>query len=361
MKRSRLFLRRTLLLAMTLTIVSAVPAGAAGGELLSAVYAYDGTRNQYRDEDAQSIDQMFYAFAVFKNGRLSTAHWTNFAAFAAYIEKYPHIVPVLSIGGWGADGFSQAAATAEGRAAFVRDALALMEEHGFLGVDIDWEYPGSSAAGIGSSPDDRENYTLLLQALRDGLDGLAAADGTPRLLCVALSGSSWLIENLQCEQIGAIVDQVCLMTYDMQMPKLASHHTALYASDEKALSASENIGDYIAAGIPAEKILLGVAFYGHRWRTNNADPLYSQATYKNTLAYTQIKRQIDKNPAAVFYDEIAQAPYYADGRIFISYDDARSIVQKRQYAQDQGLLGLFAWQYGSDETGELVGAMKGEE
>ena len=132
------------------------------------------------------------------------------------------------------------------------------------------------------------------------------------------------------------------------------------ASDEKALSASENIGDYIAAGIPAEKDIAGRrvlrAPLAHE---PNADPLYGQATYKNTLAYTQIKRQIDKNPAAVYYDEIAQAPYYADGRIFISYDDARSIAQKRQYAQDQGLLGLFAWQYGSDETGELVGRDEG--
>lgn len=341
--------------AAILMILSAAAVAAP----LSAVYVYDGSKAQYRDGDAQSIDQMFYAFAVFKNGRLSASHWKNFKAFRVYIEKYPHIVPVLSVGGWGADGFSQAAATAEGRAAFVEDALKLMREHGFQGVDIDWEYPGSSDGGIKSSPDDGENYTLLLQALRNSLNALTAEDGIPRILCIALSGSPWLIENLQCGEIGAIVDQVCLMTYDMQMPNLASHHTALFAAYPKALSAAGGVQAYIDAGIPAGKILLGVAFYGHRWRTKLKEPLYNKATYRDTLAYTQIKKLIDKNPAAVFYDDTAQAPYYADGKVFISYDDARSIAQKRAYVLNQGLLGLFAWQYGSDTAGELVNVMKG--
>lgn len=329
-------------------------------ELLSAVYVYDGSKAKYFDDDAGSIDQMFYAFAVFRSGHLSVSHWKNFEAFQAYLEKHPHIVPILSIGGWGADGFSQAAATADGRKAFVEEALALMRKHGFLGVDIDWEYPGSSSAGIASSPNDRENYTLLLQALRDGLDALTAADGTPRILCVALSGSPWLIANLQCAEIGAIVDQVCLMTYDMQMPTLASHHSALFTSDTRAASAAASVEAYIRAGIPAEKLMLGVAFYGHRWRTKETAPLYMKAAKKETITYTEIKKLLDKTPGAAYYDAVAQAPYYFDGRLFISYDDERSIAQKRLYAQGHGLMGLFAWQYGSDTTGTLVHAMRDE-
>ena len=81
--------------------------------------------------------------------------------------------------------FSQAASTADGRARFVDSTLVLMERYGFLGVDIDWEYPGSSAAGIASSANDRKNFTLLLQALREGLDSLTAQDGKPRMLAVA--------------------------------------------------------------------------------------------------------------------------------------------------------------------------------
>lgn len=350
------------LAALVVALTGAAPASAVAesaprGGLLSAVYVYDGSRAKYRDADADSIDQMFYAFALFKNGSLSTAHWKNIKAFKAYVKKHPHITPILSIGGWGAEGFSQAASTPEGRAAFVSEALALMAKHGFLGVDIDWEYPGSSAAGIISSPADRENYTLLLAALREGLDALTAADGTPRRLCIALSGSPELIANLQCAEIGALVDQVNLMTYDMQQQDVASYHSALFASSPDAPSAAASVQAYVRAGIPAAKLMLGAAFYGYRWRTKEPEPLNQPAAMQGSLTYTAIDKLVRKHPEAVHFDEVAQAPYYADGKVFISYDDERSIAAKGLYAQAEGLMGLFAWEYGADATGKLSQAL----
>lgn len=350
------------LTALMMALTGGAPAAATAESaprrgLLSAVYVYDGNRAKYRDADAGSIDQMFYAFALFKDGSLSTAHWKNIKAFKAYIGKHPHITPILSIGGWGAEGFSQAASTPEGRAAFVADALRLMAEHGFLGVDIDWEYPGSSAAGIISSPADRENYTLLLAALREALDELTAADGTPRRLCIALSSSPELIENLQCAQIGALVDQVNLMTYDMQQQAVASHHSALFASAPDAPSAAASVQAYVRAGIPAAKLMLGAAFYGYRWRTKEVEPLNQAAAMQGSITFTAIDKLARKRPEAVRFDEAAQAPYYADGKVFISYDDARSIAAKGLFAQAEGLLGLFAWEYGGDATGQLAQAL----
>ena len=330
----------------------------AEGNVLTAVYVYDGSKTKYRDGDAESIDQMFYSFALFKKGHLSTAHWKNIKKFQAYIAKHPTIMPILSVGGWGADGFSQAASTAESRAVFVNDVLTLMQKYSFLGVDIDWEYPGSSDAGIHSSPDDRRNFTLLLQDVRDGLNTLTAEDGVARRLCIAISGSPELIPNLECTKIGAVVDQINLMTYDMQQPDLASHHSALFASTPDALSADVCVQAYVQAGVPAEKIMLGVAFYGYRWTTKNATPLYKPATQKGTLSYAGIVKLIKKKPDAVMFDDEAMAPYFFDGKVFISYDDERSIAQKRVYSQTQGLMGLFAWEYGSESTGTLVAAMR---
>jgi chitinase len=330
----------------------------AEGALQTGVYVYDGSKAKYRDDDAMYIDQMFYAFALFRSGRLSVSHWKNFKKYQAYIKKHPNIMPILSIGGWGADGFSQAAATAEGRAAFTEDVLQIMEKYGFLGADIDWEYPGSSVAGIESSPADRENFTLLLAALRAGLDELTAKDGKPRRLCIALSGSPEIIENLQCVEIGEIIDQVNLMTYDQQLPDVASHHSALFASQPSAPSAAASAQAYIDAGIPAAKLMLGVAFYGHRWSTREADPLYRTANYQGTLAYSAIAKLIRKKPDAVRFDETAQASYYVSGKTFISYDDERSIQSKAGYASDIGLMGVFAWEYGALADGSLVAAMR---
>ena len=125
--------------------------------------------------------------------------------------------------------FSQAASTADGRARFVDSTLVLMERYGFLGVDIDWEYPGSSAAGIASSANDRKNFTLLLQALREGLDSLTAQDGKPRMLAVAMGGDPWHIRNLDVKAIGALCDQVnlkmCIRDRVQPLPA-AEHATA---------------------------------------------------------------------------------------------------------------------------------------
>lgn len=330
----------------------------AESKKLSAVYVYDSADVIYNDGDAAAIDQMFFSFALLKDGHVSGDHWEGIAAYQQYIAKHPGILPILSVGGWGADGFSQAASTPEGRAAFVKDTLNLLETYGFLGVDIDWEYPGSSEAGIVSSPADRENFTLLLQAMRDGLTGLTALDEKPRSLCIAVSGSPERIPNIDCEKVGQIVDQVNLMTYDMQDYAVASHHTPLYAANAGALSADACVRAYAEAGIPKSKMMLGVAFYGHRWRTSKLAPLGKPAKKPDTLSYTKIASLIAANPDAVHYDETAQAPWYHSGSTFISYDDVRSIAQKSRYVSENGLMGLFSWEYGSDETGTLVHAMR---
>ena len=143
----------------------------------TAAYVFDRPDLVLRDEDAPMLDQLNFSFALLKDGMVTGDHWQSITTFTAYIAKHPHILPVVSIGGWGADGFSQSASTEEGRKRFVESTLDLMKRYGFLGVDIDWEYPGSPAAGIASSIDDRENFTLLMSALRNGLDELTKEDG----------------------------------------------------------------------------------------------------------------------------------------------------------------------------------------
>lgn len=334
-------------------------AAASAGRRRTAAYVYDRPGLSFSDSDAKHLDQLNFSFALIRNGEVSGSHWQGIEAYKAFVAKHPHILPVLSIGGWGADGFSQAAATEDGRARFVDSALLLMERHGFLGVDIDWEYPGSSAAGIASSPNDRRNFTLLLKALREGLDRLSDGDGKPRMLGIALGASPSHLRNIEPSAVGSLVDQINLMTYDLHTAGVASHHTALYASEGYPLSVDTAVQNALSAGLPKEKIMIGAAFYGRVFtlKAGGDQPVFAPASDSGsrTLTYNRIREKL--SGAVTGFDEKAKAPYATDGATFITYDDAASIRSKGAYAAQKGLMGMMCWEYGGDSSGELLAAM----
>ena len=134
-------------------------------------------------------------------------------------KQKPTLKVLLMIGGWGdkADGFSEMARDARKRALFCQTCAEHIKNYNLDGIDIDWEYPTSDAAGISSSPDDRENFNLLMKDLREVL-------GTGRLLTLASSAYAEYIDFHTCEKY---LDFVNIMTYDMANEPY--HHAALYS------------------------------------------------------------------------------------------------------------------------------------
>ena len=168
-----------------------------------------------------------------------------------------------------------------------------------------------------------------------------------------------MVERIECEIIGSIVDQVNLMTYDIQTPNIASHHTALYSSENFPHSADHAVSLFTRAGIPNEKIMIGAAFYGRVFTMPEGvtDPLFTPALSDGYASrnYTLITKQMPES--IVFFDENAKAPYALDGNTFITYDDPVSIRHKGQYVTANGLMGMMCWEYGGDAGGELLRAM----
>ena len=125
-------------------------------------------------------------------------------------KQNPQLKVLLSVGGWGARGFSGAAATPETRAVFIQSALEIMQKYGLDGIDLDWEYPVNGAWGlVASQPADRENFTLLLKELRQAV-------GNQKLVTIAVganaeSPKSWV----DVKAIAPLLDYINLMTYDM--------------------------------------------------------------------------------------------------------------------------------------------------
>lgn len=242
----------------------------------------------------------------------------------------PDLKIMLSVGGWGSGRFSEMAADENLRMSFAKDCLRVVEEFPLDGIDIDWEYPGSSDAGISSSPEDWENFTLLMRDLR-------AVLGTDRLLTVASSAYAEYIDFASCMQY---LDFVNVMTYDMA--NAPYHHCALYESEIADKSSDGAVKAHINAGVPASQLVLGVPFYG---RGGTAFPRF--------VDYNDIKAD---DEFVEMWDETAQAPYLADkdGVLVLGYDNPKSLEIKCRYIKENGLLGGMYWEYSGDkENGEL--------
>src|SRR5690606_7859869 len=167
--------------------------------------------------DADRLDTVIYSFAVVDAAhrvqlpRAGMGERLSQLARARDEAGRPQVL--LAIGGWGAGHFSEAAASEAARRTFAETAVALVCEHGLDGLDIDWEYPALPGPGISHSPADRENFPLLLQALRDELDALSARSSRPYQLTIAAADGE-AAQGLDLPRIVPLVDAIHLMTYD---------------------------------------------------------------------------------------------------------------------------------------------------
>ncbi len=331
-------------------------------------YAYDAKSPQFSEQDAKYLTHVIWSFALIKDGSVSGDHWKNLSKLQSFKRKNPRIKTLMAIGGWEADGFSQAAATAEGRAKFVSSAVALAERHGFDGIDVDWEYPGTSVAGIASSPDDKQNFTLLLADLRKALDEKSAQDGKRRLLTIAVGASAERARGIECAKIAQYVDYVNVMSYDLRGgEKTTGHHTNLFPSERNGDNASAHtaLQAYENQGIPRKKLVIGAAFYGHVWKNVQSeveDGLGQPAGDRGgtTVNYAAIKgNYLNKNGYIRYWDDEAAAPYLFNGTNFVSYEDEDSVYAKAAYARSRGLGGVMYWEHSHDPSSTLLKAIDG--
>ena len=345
-----------LTLTQGLTPQAASTALASSRRGRTVMYLYDNANLGLRAEDASRIDQINYAFALIENGEATGDHWRGIRELSAYLRQHPSVDGVLSVGGWGADGFSQACATEDGRAKLADSILRLMDEHGFVGVDIDWEYPGSSVAGIASSADDVENWYKLLELLRAGLDARQRAAGRPYHLSVALGVNQ--SSAVSASRLNGAVDQVVLMAYDLRgSDKQTGHHAGLYPAGDQAESGAYGVQALIRGGMARSKILLGIPAYGRMWRqvSSSEDGFGVKAgtSGNRTLNYADVQ-QLERDGYTHYYDDEAQAAWWYNGTNFVSAEDEQSLRYKAHWVLDQGLLGTAVWAYAHDNDGSVT-------
>ncbi|WP_225760825.1 glycoside hydrolase family 18 protein [Citrobacter sp. Marseille-Q3906] len=307
-------------------------------------------------------------------------------------KQNPNLKVLLSVGGWGARGFSGAAATQESRTVFIQSAQAIVEKYGLDGIDLDWEYPVNGAWGlVESQPADRDNFTALLKELR-------ATFGHNKLVTIAVganaeSPKSWV----DVKAIAPLLDYINLMTYDMAYGTQYFNSNLYDSTQWPTVAAADKysadfvVNNYLAAGLKPGQMNLGIGFYGRvpkraiepgiDWskpdaQKNPATQPYFEPQHielfkslgvdlsKDTyVKYNDIVAKLINDPQKRFsqhWDDEAKVPWLsvqsADGKALfaLSFENPRSVTIKADYIKSKGLGGAMFWEYGADDKNQLA-------
>lgn len=295
----------------------------------------------------------------------------NFHQLQILKAQHPHLKTLISVGGWTwSSRFSDVALTAASRQQFATSCVQFMTQYEFDGVDIDWEYPVSGGLASNTTrPQDKQNYTLLMAELRSQLDAQGLADGRHYLLTMAAPAGPATFANVELSLIHQYTDWINLMSYDFHgsWSPITNFNSPTYASSTdptpdpviaNSLNMNSAVQSYLAAGIPSDKIVPGVAFYGRGWKgvpdVNNG--LYQSHTgipagtwEPGLFDYSDL---VDNyiTPSTRHWHSEARAPWFYDPLtgIMISYDDAQSLTEKTNYIQQHNLGGIMFWELSCD-------------
>ena len=265
-------------------------------------------------------------------------------AFAREASQRAHAAgrkAVLMLGGAGEHAGFVGAASSANRARFVTTLLAQMDSLGYDGLDVDWEPINA---------EDRAPLLALLQALRAA---------RPTMLLTIPVG--WVNTNFPGEvdawyaQVGQVVDQMNVMTYSMSgaYSGWVSWHTSAthdHAGNHPS-SVQSSLARYVAVGVPASKLGVGLPFYGQCWRgpTGPRQAVGSGIVAEdNTMSYRNIVANYGL--AARQWDDVAKAAYLSfptqtgpQGCTFVSYEDEQSAAAKGALVKANGYGGAIVW------------------
>lgn len=358
MRKPHRFALLAAILLLALTCPGWASAAGSKGEVVGYYASWAAAGGYTPDQiPAERLTQINYAFAEIEDGRAVLTDPDRdggiLRQLTALRRRNPALRIVLAVGGWdGSGGFSGAAATEKSRKAFARSCADLLQAYDLDGVDLDWEYPVSGGApGTPHRPEDGRNFTLLLQELRRTLD----RQGGRRVLTIAAPADAGYLRRIEPQAVGKIVDHIFLMGYDFHGPWEARTGLNAPLYDASGVSVDGGVSAWLAQGVPAEKLVLGMPLYGYIYhgvpsREEGLGQTYQRA---NSISWSRIKADYLGVPAYRAHRHGA-VPYLYGRNTFLSYDDPESAAAKAEAARRRGLGGMGFWELSQDAGGDLI-------
>lgn len=347
------------------------------------VSAYLSSWNHYIDPDEQEganwgnleTDQIdwdafthlnYFALAVRDDGTTQPIQNDyenmNQVRVEAIVEAaHDHDKPILiSVGGWGNHEGFVGSISDDHRSDFVDHLVDVMNEWDFDGIDMDMEP---------INDEDVDDYVAFVEELHGDLQSESTPLFDRPLLTTATAWQSEMHADL-----ADYFDQINLMTYDFSGAYegwVTWHNSNLYngghvfeSTGRELPSIERDVDEFLDAGVPGEKLGIGIDFYGYvwtgvsqpreSWDDNNPPEVEDNVPYHEIYAdyYDESYEQ---------WDDDASAPYLSiddeDPPQFVSYDNERAIGDKLDYVEEEGLGGSIIWELGG---GFLEGEPEGE-
>ncbi|MGF1726977.1 glycoside hydrolase family 18 protein [Photobacterium nomapromontoriensis] len=315
----------------------------------------------------------------------------HFAQLKDLKAEHPHLKILPSFGGWTmSEPFHAMAKDKKSIEHFSRTAVKLIAEYDFFdGIDLDWEYPGGG--GLTTSPwnpetkmsdeqkaSEKEAFTHLVTSLRADLDKLSVKTKRQYELSTAV-GVGPKAEGIDWAKVAPVMTNMFAMTYDFLggWGSQTGHLTNLHATPDVwwGMGSDVFVEKMVKLGIPAEKLVVGAAYYGRGWEGTQD---FDGRTLSSTLSSKQgASFGTDPKEPGYFmywdlarnyteaqgyyqgYDDKAEAPYlwHPEKKVFITYEDSRSIKAKANWVKKHKYAGMFVWELTGDPEHELTEAM----
>lgn len=344
--------------------VKDVQTSGAAGELTHLVYAFgkvDGGRCAATDPWADYQKPIAAQRSV--DGTADPLDGPGLRGTIGQLRKlkalHPRLKVLWSFGGWtGSRGFTAAAANPD---AFAASCRALLDDKRwagvFDGIDVDWEYP--NACGITCDASGPGALPALLAALR-------SAFGKNALVTAAVAGDVGKLGPGGYAAAAKSTDWLSAMTYDYFGTANATGPTAPHSPltaypgiPRDDATATATIAAMLRLGIPANKILMGVGFYGRGWiGVTDARPggrATGQAAGRYEKGIEDYEILATRCPPT---GTIGGTAYAHCGDQWWSYDTPTTIKTKMAYARERSLGGAFAWELSGDTAhADLLTAM----